>query len=175
MSHEDDFQEPELPQALLPPGFLKDPVHLLAFGLGSGAMARAPGTWGSLAAIPVWYLFAWVPGPGYWGGGLVAFLVGIWLCGRTASDLKVHDHSGIVWDEFVGMWVALGLFPDTIYGVLVAFALFRLFDIVKPWPIGWLDRRLPGGLGIMVDDVLAGVMALVCLLAIDRWLMPVVL
>jgi phosphatidylglycerophosphatase A len=69
MSHEDDFQEPELPQALLPPGFLKDPVHLLAFGLGSGAMARAPGTWGSLAAIPVWYLFAWVPGPVYWGGG----------------------------------------------------------------------------------------------------------
>lgn len=68
MSHEDDFQEPELPQALLPPGFLKDPVHLLAFGLGSGAMARAPGTWGSLAAIPVWYLFAWVPGPVYWGG-----------------------------------------------------------------------------------------------------------
>jgi len=169
---QDDFPEPDLPQALLPPGFLKNPVHLLAFGFGSGAAARAPGTWGSLAAIPLWYTFAWLPGPVYWAIVLVAFLVGIWLCGQTARDLKVHDHGGIVWDEFVGMWIALGLFPEQIVGVLLAFTLFRLFDVLKPWPINWLDDRLPGGLGIMVDDVVAGLMAMLSMLAIDRWLLP---
>ncbi|MBW0149413.1 phosphatidylglycerophosphatase A family protein [Marinobacter arenosus] len=174
MSQEDQFPEPDLPQALLPPGFLKNPVHLLAFGFGSGAAARAPGTWGSLAAIPFWYAFAWLPGMVYWAIVLVAFLVGIWLCGKTARDLKVHDHGGIVWDEFVGMWIALGLFPDQIAGVLLAFVLFRLFDVVKPWPISWLDDRLPGGLGIMIDDVVAGFMAMASMFAIDRWLMPVI-
>lgn len=172
MSQEDRTAEPELPEALLPPGFLRNPVHLLAFGFGSGAAARAPGTWGSLAAIPLWYGFAWLPPAAYWLVVLLAFVVGIWLCGKTARDLKVHDHGGIVWDEFVGMWIALGLLPASIYGVLSAFLLFRLFDVAKPWPIGWLDERTPGGLGIMVDDVLAGVMALVCLWAVDRWLMP---
>lgn len=175
MTREHDLGEPELPQALLPPGFLRHPVHLLAFGFGSGATARAPGTWGSLAAIPIWYGFAWLPAMAYWTLVALAFLVGIWLCGKTARDLKVHDHGGIVWDEFVGMWIALGLFPDQIYGVLMAFALFRLFDVVKPWPINWLDERLPGGPGIMVDDVVAGFMALGCLYAIDRWLMPVII
>lgn len=173
MSDNEQLPEPDLPAPILPPGFLKQPVHFLAFGLGSGAMARAPGTWGSLAAIPIWYAFAWLPAIAYWLVVLVAFLVGIWLCGKTAEDLKVHDHGGIVWDEFVGMWIALGLFPDHIYGVLMAFALFRLFDVVKPWPINWLDERLPGGLGIMVDDVVAGFMALACLYGIDRWLLPI--
>ena len=174
MSQDDQFTEPDLPQALLPPGFLKNPVHLLAFGFGSGAMARAPGTWGSLAAIPLWYTFSWLPGVAYWAVVAVAFLVGIWLCGRTAHDLKVHDHGGIVWDEFVGMWIVLGLFPGHLVGVLLAFILFRLFDVLKPWPINWLDDRLPGGLGIMVDDVVAGFMAMLAILAIDRWLVSVI-
>lgn len=172
MSQEEQWPEPDLPQAILPPGFLKNPVHLLAFGFGSGAAPRAPGTWGSLAAIPFWYGFAWLPPVAYWVVVALAFLVGIWLCGKTATDLKVHDHGGIVWDEFVGMWIALGLFPDHITGVLLAFLLFRFFDVLKPWPISWLDERMPGGLGIMVDDVVAGVMALLCLFAIDVWLMP---
>jgi phosphatidylglycerophosphatase A len=171
---EPDTAEPDLAEAILPPGFLKNPVHLLAFGFGSGATARAPGTWGSLAAIPIWLTFAWVPPVVYWIIVAVAFLVGIWLCGKTASDLKVHDHGGIVWDEFVGMWIVLGLFPDNVFGVLLAFALFRLFDIAKPWPISWLDKHMPGGLGIMVDDVLAGFMAMAVLFGIDRWLMPVI-
>ncbi|EMP53906.1 phosphatidylglycerophosphatase A [Marinobacter santoriniensis NKSG1] len=174
MNHDQDTDEPEVPRAILPPGFLRNPVHLLAFGFGSGAAARAPGTWGSLAAIPIWYAFAWLPGFAYWLVVGLAFLVGVWLCGRTARDLKVHDHGGIVWDEFVGMWIALGLFPDQIYGVLMAFALFRLFDIAKPWPIGWLDQHLPGGLGIMVDDVVAGFLALASLYVIDVWLMPII-
>ncbi|MGB1951515.1 MAG: phosphatidylglycerophosphatase A [Marinobacter sp.] len=175
MSSDDQFQEPEFAGELLPPGFLKDPVHLLAFGFGSGAAPRAPGTWGSLAAIPLWFCIAWLPPAAYWAVVTVAFLVGIWLCGKTADDLKVHDHGGIVWDEFVGMWIALALIPDNIYGILTAFALFRLFDVVKPWPISWIDQRAPGGLGIMVDDVVAGFMALACLFAIDLWVMPLIL
>ncbi|WP_417502609.1 phosphatidylglycerophosphatase A [Marinobacter sp.] len=175
MSQEEQWPEPDLPQAILPPGFLKNPVHLLAFGFGSGAAPRAPGTWGSLAAIPLWYGFAWLPPIAYWAVVALAFALGVWLCGKTAADLKVHDHGGIVWDEFVGMWIALGLFPDQIYGVLSAFLVFRFFDVLKPWPINWLDERLPGGLGIMVDDVVAGVMALPCLFAIDLWLMPYIL
>lgn len=175
MSSDNEFQEPEFAEALLPPGFLKDPVHLLAFGFGSGAAPRAPGTWGSLAAIPLWFGIAWLPITAYWVVVAIAFLVGIWLCGRTAEDLKVHDHGGIVWDEFVGMWIALALIPDNIYGILTAFVLFRLFDVVKPWPIGWIDQRTPGGLGIMVDDVVAGFMALGCLFAIDLWVLPILL
>ncbi|PAV24587.1 phosphatidylglycerophosphatase A [Tamilnaduibacter salinus] len=165
-------QEPEAIGPLLPPGFLRHPIHLLAFGFGSGAASRAPGTWGSLAAIPLYFLFFWVPTPVYWLVVLVALLVGIWLCGRTAAHLGVHDHSGIVWDEFVGMWIVLGLHPETWQGVLVAFLLFRLFDVAKPWPIGWLDRRLPGGFGIMMDDVVAGLMALAALYLLDATLIP---
>jgi phosphatidylglycerophosphatase A len=172
MSQNDPPTEPDLPEGSLPPGFLRDPVHFLAFGFGSGAMPRAPGTWGSLAAIPIWYTFSWLPQPIYWAVVALAFIVGVWLCGKTARDLKVHDHGGIVWDEFVGMWIALGLFPDHIAGVLLAFVMFRLFDIIKPWPINWLDERLPGGFGIMVDDVVAAIMALVCLYLIDVWIVP---
>ncbi|MBD3657687.1 MULTISPECIES: phosphatidylglycerophosphatase A family protein [Marinobacter] len=167
--------EPSTPHVILPPGFLRNPVHLLAFGFGSGAAARAPGTWGSLAAIPVWLTFFWLPPVAYWLVVLLAFLVGIWLCGQTANALKVHDHGGIVWDEFVGMWIALGIFPDHVQEVLMAFILFRFFDVIKPWPISWLDKRMPGGLGIMVDDVVAGFMALGCLYLLELWGMPVML
>lgn len=156
----------------LPPGFLKNPVHLLAFGFGSGAMRKAPGTWGSLAAIPVWLLFFWTSPLVYWVVVVLAFAVGIWLCGRTADDLNVHDHGGIVWDEFVGMWIALGwLQPEMgVASVVVVFVLFRIFDVLKPWPINWFDRRMPGGLGIMFDDVLAGAMALLCYYLGTLWL-----
>ena len=92
--------------------------------------------------------------------------------GRTAQALKVHDHGGIVWDEFVGMWIVLGFFPQTYYGVMLCFVAFRLFDVWKPWPIDWIDECTPGGLGIMVDDVLAAVMALGVLWATELWLMP---
>ncbi|MFL1403987.1 phosphatidylglycerophosphatase A [Marinobacter sp. M1N3S26] len=166
-------QEPdEEPVLILPPRFLRHPVHLLAFGFGSGAVPRAPGTWGSLAAIPLWYPISLLPELAYWLVVLVAFVVGIWLCGQTARALKVHDHGGIVWDEFVGMWIVLGFFPETYYGVLLCFVAFRLFDVWKPWPIDWIDERTPGGLGIMIDDVLAAVMALGVIWAAELWLMP---
>lgn len=165
-------EDADAPRQVLPPGFLRHPIHLLAFGFGSGAAPRAPGTWGSLVAVPLYFLFFWLPSELYWSLVGLAFAVGIWLCGRTARDLKVHDHGGIVWDEFVGMWIVLGFHPDTLQGVLIAFLLFRLFDILKPWPINWFDKKIPGGLGIMFDDVLAGLMALGCLALVEHWLLP---
>ena len=156
---------------VLPPGFLRDPLHFLAFGLGSGAMARAPGTWGTVASLPFYALFLLLPHWVYWVLLVAAFVFGVYLCGRSSRALGVHDHGGIVWDEFVGMWLTLAFQPTNVWVVLLGFVLFRLFDIVKPWPIGWLDRRIPGGLGIMVDDVIAGVYALIVLTVVQRlWL-----
>ena len=97
---------------------------------------------------------------GYGAVIVAATLLGIWLCQRTAEDLGVHDHGGIVWDEFVGVWIALWLAPVGWLWLLAGFVLFRLFDILKPWPIGWVDKRVGGGLGIMLDDILAGFMTL---------------
>lgn len=145
----------------LPPGFLKDPGHLLAFGLGSGALPKAPGTWGSVVAVPIYYLlWVWLPASAYVVMLFLTFLVGVWLCGRTSRALGVHDHGGIVWDEFVGVWITLATQPVSPLWVLAGLVLFRIFDIAKPWPIRWLDRKVHGGLGIMLDDVLAGLVAL---------------
>ncbi|MBU0499950.1 MAG: phosphatidylglycerophosphatase A [Gammaproteobacteria bacterium] len=142
---------------------LRNPIHLLAFGFGSGTAPVAPGTFGTLAAVPLYLFMAPLPLPLYLGITLAAFLLGIYLCGRTSRDLGIHDHSGIVWDEFVGFWVTMTAVPLGWEEVLAGFVLFRLFDILKPWPIGWLDRRMEGGLGIMLDDLLAGVYAWVIL------------
>lgn len=142
-----------------PASVWRNPVHFLAFGLGSGASPRAPGTVGTLAAVPLWYLMAQTPLTIYLLLVLVTFVIGIWLCGRTSRDLGVHDHGGIVWDEFVGYWITMIAVPVDWIWALAGFILFRLFDIWKPWPIGPVDRHVHGGLGIMLDDVLAGVMA----------------
>lgn len=141
---------------------MRNPVHFLAFGFGSGLAPKAPGTFGTLAAIPVWYLAAQLPLWGYLALTFVVIVVGPYLCGRTAKDLGVHDHGGIVWDEIAGFLVTMILVPVSWYGCLAGFLFFRLFDIAKPWPIGWLDRRVDGGTGIMVDDLLAGVYAAIC-------------
>jgi len=135
---------------------LKDPRHLLAFGFGSGLAPMAPGTAGTLAAIPLYLLLAPLPLPWYLLTLVAAFALGIYVCGYTANALKVHDHGGIVWDEFVGYWLTMVAAPAGWPWVLAGFVLFRWFDIVKPFPISWLDRHIKGGLGIMIDDVLAG-------------------
>ncbi len=139
---------------------LRNPVHLLAFGLGSGLAPKAPGTFGTLAAIPFYLLIQYLP---LWQYGLfvlVCFAIGVQLCGRASHDLGVHDPPGIVWDEFVGYWITMLAAPAGVFWVVLGFVLFRLFDILKPWPIRWIDRKLEGGLGIMLDDVLAGLLAL---------------
>ncbi len=138
----------------------RNPAHLLAFGLGSGALPRAPGTWGTLAAIPLYLLLSGLPLSAYLAVTLVLALAGVWICHVTARDLGVHDHPGIVWDEIVGYLVTMIAAPAGWLWIVLGFLLFRLFDILKPWPIGPVDRRVGGGLGIMLDDLLAGVMAL---------------
>ncbi|QJD72020.1 phosphatidylglycerophosphatase A [Marinobacterium sp. LSUCC0821] len=150
-----------------PASIWRNPIHFLAFGLGSGAAPKAPGTFGTLAAIPLWLLFADLPILSYIALIVVASLVGIWLCGQTSKDLGVHDHGGIVWDEFVGLWITYIALPEGWVWVLFGFLLFRLFDIWKPWPIGWADSKVSGGLGIMLDDILAGFMALGVLQAVN--------
>ena len=155
---------------LVRPQPFRDPVHFLAFGFGSGLARKAPGTFGTLAAIPLYLLLAGLPLAGYTLAVALAFLLGIWLCGRASADLGVHDHPGIVWDEFVGLWVALWAVPLDWLWLLLGFGLFRLFDILKPWPIGPLDRRGSGGFGIMIDDIVAGLMACGCLHLLLWWL-----
>ena len=142
----------------------KNPIHLLAFGFGSGAAPKAPGTFGTLAGgILYLLLLAQLSVSYYLLVLLIATLAGIYICGKTASDIGVHDHGGIVWDEFVGMWITLLWVPAGWGWLAVGFLLFRLFDIVKPWPIRWLDQHVHGGWGIMLDDIVAGIMALACL------------
>lgn len=142
---------------------LTDPVQFLAFGFGSGLSPRAPGTVGTAVALPVYLLFAQQPLWVYSAIVVAAAIVGIWICHRASEALGVHDHPGIVWDEFVGLWITLWAVPVDALWILAGFLVFRLFDIWKPWPIGWLDRHAGGGLGIMIDDIVAGVMACVVL------------
>ena len=143
----------------IPAALLRDPGHLLALGFGSGLAPRAPGTFGTLAAIPVYLLCAPLAPAFYLLVIVAAFGLGVWLCGRTARALGVHDHPGIVWDEIVGYLLTMTLAPPGWPWVVLGFACFRLFDIWKPWPIRALDRSVHGGMGIMLDDLLAGAAA----------------
>ena len=140
--------------------------HFLAFGFGSGLARFAPGTFGTLVAIPIYLLLSQLSPWLYAACVLATFVFGNWLCGSVSRDLGVHDHGGIVWDEFVGYWITMFLAPAGWVWVVTGFALFRLFDIWKPWPIRWIDRRVDGGLGIMLDDVLAGIFSCFVLHAI---------
>jgi len=141
------------------PRALRNWRHWLAFGLGSGLAKFAPGTLGTLVAIPLYLLLAQLPAWLYAVVVLAAFVLGVWLCSTVSRDLRVHDHGGIVWDEFVGYWITMFMMPASWTWVLAGFALFRLFDIWKPWPIRWFDANVHGGLGIMLDDAVAAVAA----------------
>jgi phosphatidylglycerophosphatase A len=136
---------------------------LLAFGFGSGLSRFVPGTLGTVAALPIYFLMAKLPLELYLLIVLLGTGLGVYLCDYAARTLGVHDHGGIVWDEFVGFWITMIALPYTWQWVLAGFVLFRFFDMVKPWPINWLDKHVHGGMGIMLDDVVAALMALVCL------------
>ncbi len=154
----------------LPRTVLTDPVHFLAFGFGTGLAPFAPGTFGSLPGIALFWL---TMGYGlYVQLAVVAVLIvaGVWICGESARRLGIHDHGGIVWDEIAGMYLTLIVAPISVTGWVLAFVLFRVMDIVKPWPIRDLDHRLGGGVGIMLDDLVAALYAAV-LLGLYRWLM----
>ncbi|MGI9310523.1 MAG: phosphatidylglycerophosphatase A family protein [bacterium] len=138
---------------------LRSPVHFFAFGFGVGFAPRAPGTCGALVALPFVPLLHALGPFGYGVAVALAVVVGVRLCARAADALEAHDHPAIVWDEMVGLWIALAFIPLSWSAAALGFALFRLFDIAKPWPISLLDRRVGGGLGIMLDDIAAGVLA----------------
>ncbi|TPG08543.1 phosphatidylglycerophosphatase A [Rhodanobacter glycinis] len=151
---------------------LATPAGWLACGFGSGLAPVAQGTFGSLAALLPWLLLRELSGPLYVAVLLIGFGIGVWACDVAGRALGVDDHRSLVWDEFIGQWTALlpllvpALLPASGFRwwmLAAGFALFRLFDVWKPWPISWLDRRVKGGMGVMIDDVVAGIFAAVVL------------
>lgn len=164
----DNAAELVAPGARRPAEVLRDPRCLLAFGLGSGLAPVAPGTVGTLAAVPLYLLLAGLDPVGYLLIAAVLFALGVWLCDVTTRALGVHDHSSIVWDEWVGYLLTMVAAPAGWAWPLVGFVLFRIFDIAKPWPIRWVDRRIGGGFGIMLDDLLAAVPAWLLLQALAQ-------
>ena len=132
------------------------PHHWLAFGFGSGLVPRAPGTAGTLVAVPLYLLLAPLPAGLYLTLVGLAFVIGVWACGRAGRDLGEEDSPSIVWDEIVGFLLAMTAIPMGLPWLVLGVVLFRLLDILKPGPIRWLDRNVRGGLGVMLDDVAAG-------------------
>lgn len=142
---------------------LYNPVHFLASGFGTGFLPFAPGTWGTLIAIPLYYFMRNLPLPYYGAIVVLAFGIGVWICEAAMQYLEVYDHKSIVWDEIVGYWITMIAMPQHWIWMLAGFLLFRFFDILKPWPINWVDKEIRNGFGIMFDDVLAAVYAAIVL------------
>ncbi len=140
---------------------LTSPIQFLALGFGSGLAPKAPGTFGTLAAVPLYLLMSSFS-PLFYGALVIVLTVaGFYICGKAASEVGVHDHPAIVWDEFIGFFITMFMVPLSWQSVVVGFILFRIFDILKPWPISWIDKKVSGGFGIMLDDILAGFFALI--------------
>lgn len=149
------------------------PAHFLAFGGGVGLSRAAPGTMGTLAVFPFFWVFD------YFLNALeflllinLLFVIGIWACGVTGKALGNHDHGGMVLDEMTAFLLVLLFTPKTLVWQAFGFLLFRLFDIIKPPPIGYYDRKLRGGFGVMFDDLLAAFMALLCLAIWKAFVIP---
>jgi phosphatidylglycerophosphatase A len=154
---------------LTPRQIMSDPVLFLAFGFGSGLAKKAPGTFGTLAAVPLYWLFAQTDSLIYGLLTLIVTVAGVPICKIAAEKLEEHDFGGIVWDEIAGYLITMWLAPFTWQAMIAGFILFRIFDILKPWPIKWIDQQVHGGLGIMLDDVLAAVFAGGVLLLAVNW------
>ncbi len=146
---------------------LKKPTAFIAYGFGAGLSPKAPGTFGTLVAIPIYWLIQDWSLTAYLVFTLIAFLLGIWICQRTVDWLKQDDPGAIVWDEVVGYLVTMIAAPKGWLWIVLGFILFRFFDIVKPWPVSLADKKLHGGLGIMLDDVIAGILSL---MVIHLWI-----
>lgn len=139
------------------------PLHFLSLGLGTGLFPKAPGTMGTLLGFPLFWVIMYLPHWQQWLGLCSLFLLGVWCCAFTGRTLGVSDHGAIVWDEIVAMAAILVTVPQTWAWSIAAFTLFRLFDIWKPFPISWADGNVKGGLGVMLDDALAALMAILVL------------
>ncbi len=140
----------------------RHPAYFVAFGFGSGLSPWGPGTLGTLVAYPLYFLLAWCGISGVWLAALCVplFAIGVKICAMSDELLGMHDHSGVNYDEIVAMLLVLAFVPATPLAWVLAFVAFRVFDIIKPWPIGWVDRHVSGGFGVMIDDILAAIMAL---------------
>lgn len=141
----------------------RNPLYFIAAGFGSGLMPVAPGTWGTLAAIPIFWLLSFCPLIVYLVVIIAAFVLGVFVTDWVARDMGEHDYGGIVWDEIVGYLITMFMVPVSMTWMIVGFLLFRLFDIWKPQPIRYIDQKITGGMGIMLDDVLAAVYAWIVL------------
>ncbi len=151
---------------------MRHPAHFLAFGFGAGLAPKAPGTWGTLIALPLYYgLMLWLNPSQLLILIALAFVAGIYICAVAGRNLGVADYGGIVWDEIVAMWLVLVFTPAQPMWWAVAFGLFRLFDIWKPFPINWLDAHVKNGFGVMLDDLLAALFAIASLYLIT-WVLP---
>lgn len=146
------------------------PLHFLSLGFGSGLSPYAPGTAGTLVAVLLYIPLSSLSVMQYAAVLVIGTLIGIYLCQQTSNALKGHDHPAIVWDEFLGYWLTMFLAPAGWLWIVVGFVLFRLFDIWKPWPINLVDEKIKGGFGIMLDDLMAGIYALVVLQLIYYYL-----
>ncbi len=142
---------------------LHSPANFFAFGFGTGLPPVASGTFGTLPGLVICALIGGLPLLVYLAIVVVAFVAGIWICDSATRYLKTHDHGAIVWDEVVGMMVTMIAVPVSVGTLIAGFFLFRLFDVWKPGPIRKMDDTIDGGLGIMVDDVFAGLLACVVL------------
>ena len=153
-------------------GFLlAHPAHFIALGFGTGLSPVAPGTVGTLLAFPLYVVLAYWFAPEWIGAAITAFfLIGIWACGRTGRDLGVADHGSMNWDEVVAFLGVLVFTPPGLAWQAAAFVAFRFFDIAKPPPIRQLDRSVKGGVGVMLDDVVAGFYAVLAIAAAKRLL-----
>ncbi len=168
---EPKIKSEELDKPALRKLVLGTPDGLLAFGFGAGLSPVAPGTMGTLVAIPFALILRNLTPLGFWVSLLLLFVMGVWLCGHVSRKLGQHDHGGIVWDEMVGYWLTVAFVPLQWPWLLAAFVLFRIFDIFKPWPIRQLDENVSGGFGIMIDDILAAIYSMALLgLAQYLWL-----
>lgn len=142
---------------------LSHPAHFFGFGFGSGLIPLMPGTMGSIAAIPVIVAMSYLALPYYLILTVFSAVIGILICQKVSHDLGVHDHGSIVWDEIAGMMIVFIAIPISWHSLLIGFLLFRFFDILKPWPISFLDKHVHGGFGIMIDDLVAGLFSLILL------------
>ena len=145
------------------------PSGFLAFGFGSGLSPFAPGTMGTLVAIPFIFALRTLNEAVFWLALILLFALGVYLCGHVSRKLGVHDHGGIGWDEMLGYWLSAALVPLQWPWLLAACILFRIFDILKPWPIRQLDKKVSGGFGIMIDDVVAALFTLVILAVVQSF------
>ncbi len=147
----------------IPTTVWQKPLHFIAFGFGSGALPIAPGTFGTLVAVPFYLALRAFPVSIYIFLVILIALASMWICERVSKEIKIDDHQGMCLDEIVGFLVTMIGAPHNFIWIIVGFLLFRFFDIFKPWPINYIDTHVHGGIGMILDDVCAGIFSLIIL------------